>query len=96
MNRSLTSFHNSRVGSQETLSNSVGDVDRSYIVAQTNYNRRVAAAQQMSAVQASFEADTASLLDLVESQRRLADAVGHPTTIAHRYGQRVTATNTNR
>jgi len=56
------------------LSNSVGDVDRSYIVAQTNYNRRVAAAQQMSAVQASFEADTASLLDLVESQRRLADA----------------------
>ena len=56
------------------LSNSVGDVDRSYIVAQTNYNRRVAAAQQMAAVQAAFEADTASLLDLVESQRRLADA----------------------
>jgi outer membrane protein TolC len=56
------------------LSNSVGDVDRSYIVAQTNYNRRVAAAQQMAAVEAAFEADTASLLDLVESQRRLADA----------------------
>ncbi|HVU88534.1 MAG TPA: TolC family protein [Pirellulales bacterium] len=56
------------------LSNVVGDVDRSYIVAQTNYNRRVAAAQQMAAVQAAFEADTASLLDLVESQRRLADA----------------------
>ncbi len=56
------------------LSNVVGDVDRSYIVAQTNYNRRVAAAQQMAAVEAAFEADTASLLDLVESQRRLADA----------------------
>jgi outer membrane protein TolC len=56
------------------LSNVVGDVDRSFIVAQTNYNRRVAAAQQMAAVQAAFEADTASLLDLVESQRRLADA----------------------
>ena len=56
------------------LSNAVGDVDRAYIVAQTNYNRRVAAAQQMAAVQAAFDADTASLLDLVESQRRQADA----------------------
>ena len=53
---------------------SIGDVDRAYTVAQTNYNRRVAAEQQMAAVQAAFEADTASLLDLVESQRRLADA----------------------
>ncbi len=56
------------------LSNVIGDVDRAYTVAQTNYNRRVAAEQQMAAVQAAFEADTASLLDLVESQRRLADA----------------------
>jgi hypothetical protein len=56
------------------LSNVVGDVDRAYIVSQTNYNRRMAAAQQMAAVQTAFEADTASLLDLVESQRRLADA----------------------
>ena len=56
------------------LSNVIGDVDRTYTVAQTNYNRRVAAEQQMAAVQAAFEADTASLLDLVESQRRLADA----------------------
>ena len=56
------------------LSNAVGDVDRSYIVAQTNYNRRIAAEQQMAAVQAAFEAETASLLDLVESQRRLADS----------------------
>lgn len=56
------------------LSNAVGDVDRSYTVAQTNFNRRVAATQQLQAIQAAFDADTATLLDLVEAQRRLADA----------------------
>ncbi|HEY2837857.1 MAG TPA: hypothetical protein VGJ26_01825, partial [Pirellulales bacterium] len=58
------------------LSNSVGDVDRTFIVAQTNYNRRLAANQQLNSIKTAFEAETetVSLLDLVEAQRRLADA----------------------
>jgi len=58
------------------LSNSVGDVDRTFIVAQTNYNRRLAANEQLNSIKVAFDAETetVSLLDLVEAQRRLADA----------------------
>jgi len=58
------------------LSNSVGDVDRTFIVAQTNYNRRLAANEQLNSIKSAFDAETetVSLLDLVEAQRRLADA----------------------
>lgn len=58
------------------LSNSVGDVDRTFVVAQTNYNRRLAANEQLNSIKAAFDAETetVSLLDLVEAQRRLADA----------------------
>jgi hypothetical protein len=56
------------------LSNAIADVDRAYAIVETNLNRRIAANQQLAAVQAAFEADNATLDLLLEAQRRVADA----------------------
>lgn len=56
------------------LSNALADQDRAYVVAQTNFNRRLAARQQVAAVQAAYDADQAPLDLLLEAQRRLAEA----------------------
>lgn len=56
------------------LSTAVGDVDRTFTLVRTHYNRRTAAAQQVDSARASFEADATSLAELTDSRRRLADA----------------------
>jgi outer membrane protein TolC len=56
------------------ISNSVGDMDRAYEIAQTGFNRRVAARQQLDAVQAAYDAERVQLDLLLEAQRRLAEA----------------------
>lgn len=56
------------------LSNAISDVERAYQIVETNLNRRMAAREQVKAVQAAFDADNASLDVLLESQRRTADA----------------------
>ncbi len=56
------------------LSNAIADVDRAYTLVETNLNRRLAAREQLSAVQAAFDADNATLDLLLEGQRRLAEA----------------------
>ncbi len=58
------------------LSNAIADAKRAYAVVETNYNRRLAAKQQLDAVQAAYEADTAGaeLDEVLDAQRRLADA----------------------
>ncbi len=56
------------------LSNAIADVDRSYAVLQTNFNRRHAARQEVAAVQAAYDSDNATLDLLLESQRRQAEA----------------------
>jgi outer membrane protein TolC len=56
------------------LSNAIADVDRAYVIVETNLNRRIAATQQLAAVQAAFEADNATLDVLLEAQRRAAEA----------------------
>jgi len=58
------------------LSNAFADVDRAYAVVETNLNRRMAAAEQVAAIEASYETetDTATLYLLLEAQRRLAEA----------------------
>jgi outer membrane protein TolC len=58
------------------LSNAIADVKRAYVQIETNYNRRLAAKQQLDAVQAAYDADTAGaeLDEVLDSQRRLADA----------------------
>jgi outer membrane protein TolC len=56
------------------LSNAIADVERSRQVVETNLNRRLAARQQLQAVQAAFDADNATLDLLLEGQRRVAEA----------------------
>jgi beta-lactamase regulating signal transducer with metallopeptidase domain len=56
------------------LTNVLRDLDRNYQVSRTTFNRRVAAAKQVEAVQASYESGTATLDMLLDAQRRLADA----------------------
>jgi outer membrane protein TolC len=56
------------------LSNAIAEVERAWIVAQTNYNRRLAARNHLSAVQAAFESDKADLDMVLEAQRRTSDA----------------------
>jgi outer membrane protein TolC len=56
------------------LSTAIGDVDRTFTLVKTHYNRRTAAAQQVDSARAAFEADATSLGELTDSRRRLADA----------------------
>lgn len=58
------------------LSNAFSEVDRAYALVETNLNRRMAAAEQVAAIEATYETetDTATLYLLLESQRRLAEA----------------------
>lgn len=61
------------------LSGAFADVERTYVVSQTNYNRRMAAREQVRALDAVYEDadenEKTRLLDLLlDAQRRLADA----------------------
>jgi hypothetical protein len=56
------------------LSNAVGDLRRAYQVMQAQYNRRGAANFQTEAIRASYEAGSAPLNLVLESQRRQLDA----------------------
>ncbi len=61
------------------LSASVAEAERAYVVAHTAFNRRVAASQQLEALEVQYEdpdpSQVARLVDqLLESHRRLADA----------------------
>lgn len=58
------------------LSNSFSEVERAYALVETNLNRRMAAAEQVAAIEATYETetDTATLYLLLEGQRRLAEA----------------------
>ena len=56
------------------LSNGIAEVERAEAVVRTTYNRRVAAAQQLAAVQAAYDADKAPLDQVLDAQRRRADA----------------------
>lgn len=56
------------------LSNGVAEMQRAEEVTRTSFNRRVAAAQQLAAVQAAYDADKAPLDQVLDAQRRMADA----------------------
>jgi len=56
------------------LSLAVAEVDRAHLVMQTNYNRYLAANQQVTAVEAAYEEDRVELITVLDAQRRLADA----------------------
>jgi len=52
----------------------IGELNRSYTVTQTSFNRLVASRQQLSAVEAAYEADKAPLDLFLDAQRRLTEA----------------------
>ena len=56
------------------LVESVRNVDTNFALAQTNFNRRVAAERQVEAVQAAYDASTVTLDQLLDAQRRRAEA----------------------
>ncbi len=60
------------------LSHQLGDAIRqlilNYQLTQTNFNRTLAAVRQVEAVQAAFEAETVTLDQLLEAQRRRAES----------------------
>ncbi|MBL9124839.1 MAG: TolC family protein [Planctomycetaceae bacterium] len=57
-----------------TLSEALREVDQYYVLSETGFNRRVAAATNVTAVQAVYETGSATLDLLLDAQRRLADA----------------------
>ena len=56
------------------LVDAVRSVDTNFALAQTNFNRRVAAERQVEAVQAAYDANTVTLDQLLDAQRRRAEA----------------------
>jgi len=57
------------------LTTAVADKDRAFVVARTNYNRRLAAIRQLAALQHRYESESRVDLDLLlDAQRRLSDA----------------------
>ncbi len=56
------------------LSNAVADTQRAYALYRTNYNRSVAARQQVAAVAAAYEQRPMEIFVLLDAQRRAADA----------------------
>ncbi|HEX4132737.1 MAG TPA: TolC family protein [Pirellulales bacterium] len=56
------------------LANAVRSLDRFYALSQTNFNRRVAAEKEVTAVRAAYETGTVTLDLLLQAQQRLADA----------------------
>jgi outer membrane protein TolC len=56
------------------LTNVMAEVERSYTVSQTAYNRRQAAVAQLKSMEAAYEADQVPFFMVLDSQRRLADS----------------------
>jgi hypothetical protein len=56
------------------LVEAVRNVDANFALSQTNFNRRVAAERQVEAVQAAYDAGTVTLDQLLDAQRRRAEA----------------------
>lgn len=56
------------------LTNAFRQLDNFYVIAQTNFNRRIAAENEVTAVRAAYETGAATLDLLLDAQRRLAEA----------------------
>lgn len=72
------------------LANAVRDVDRHYMLSQTNFNRRAAAKRQVEAVQQNYDVGRITLDQLLDAQRRLADAESQYFTSLAAYNRAVT------
>ncbi len=59
---------------QSGLSNAAAELERAFTVAQTSYNRRAAAKEQLAAIEAAYESDKAGLDLVLDSQRRAVES----------------------
>jgi len=48
------------------------DLDKNYVLSQTEFNRRIAAQREVEAVTAAYETDTVTIDRVLEAQRALA------------------------
>src|SRR5262249_31136766 len=58
----------------QDLSDAVARVQQTFVVMQTNFNRRIAARQYLQSVEAAYQSDNATLDLVLEAQRRIAEA----------------------
>jgi outer membrane protein TolC len=56
------------------VAQAVAEMDRAYMVMQTNYNRWVASRHQLSAVEAAYADDRVQFIAVLDAQRRAAEA----------------------
>lgn len=73
------------------LSEAVRSLDRQYMLSQTNFNRRAAAKRQVEAVQQNYDVGRVTLDQLLDAQRRLADAEARYFESLSAYNRAITA-----
>jgi len=73
------------------LAEAVRSLDRAYMLSQTHFNRRVAAMRQVEAVRQSYEVGRITLDQLLDAQRRLADAEARYYESLSQYNRAITA-----
>jgi outer membrane protein TolC len=73
------------------LAEAIRSLDRAYMLSQTHFNRRVAALRQVEAVRQSYEVGRITLDQLLDAQRRLADAEARYFESLAQYNRAITA-----
>jgi outer membrane protein TolC len=73
------------------LAEAIRSLDRAYMLSQTHFNRRVAAMRQVEAVRQSYEVGRITLDQLLDAQRRLADAEARYFESLSQYNRAITA-----
>ncbi len=73
------------------LAEAIRSLDRQYMLSQTNFNRRAAAKRQVEAVQQNYEVGRVTLDQLLDAQRRLADAEARYFESLSAYNRAITA-----
>ena len=74
LTRERARLQDEELEASHALVEAVRNVDTNFALAQTNFNRRVAAERQVEAVQAAYDAGTVTLDQLLDAQRRRAEA----------------------
>jgi len=74
LSRERARLQDEELEASHALVEAVRNVDTNFALSQTNFNRRVAAERQVEAVQAAYDAGTVTFDQLLDAQRRRADA----------------------
>ena len=72
--RQRAKLHEEELNVSHRLADAMRQLELNYQLTQTNFNRALAADRQMAAVQAAFEVETVTIVQLLEAQRRRAEA----------------------